>query len=735
MRSSGLASTSYAPAPAHDAAALRGRRATALAACRPASVTLGSMMGAYRRQRAQDVIASKVAQLAQQIMNAHAGVKILALCATALPVVWAGGFAYSFITGAPITLGLFKIYSVVIRAPGAKVTEETSLPAAALMNVMFLAGLFSFAVLIGIVSEEIKNSLKNVRIGNYPVVCANHTVLLNYNNQTPLLLRKIAADGHGCLRTLGRDIVILADEPKEKIEAEVLRAVDGSGLSVTIREGTPFHVRDLDSVSAASARTVIILHRESDAEAEVHNVATLLGLQTARSHPSTAYPPQRVVLQTPEVAPEVAAAVMAGSSEASVAPLRVLKERLRGQDVRVVEIHGNRNIARLIAQSAVQPSVASIYSAIVQSVPGAPDLYVREVGQVLAGRTFGDARRAFDSAVVCGYVDAATRRTRLNPPDACRLSYADRLIGLAHRREDFAVGSCREGEADLLAPDMQALAKLLERASPITHTPKSIVVVNWEGDVADLVSAVQDFGYAGSEITVISEERPHNLPATGAVAVHWVQGGVLDRAAYERAGVASADSVVIGSVNAADPKAADARMLTSLLIITRLVADAPHAPHVVATMQTPETVHTAHHILSELGKGKITAELLQPDEMVAGMVLQVANEPGLAATLSELTLDAVGSEIYLRRPEPYGLDGSRPFTFREVSELARLRGETALGWMSRGAGNDSEVVLCPVASQELPYSRNNCRIIVLAEGYDPVAPTPLLARAATGAQR
>ena len=81
-------------------------------------------------------------------------------------------------------------------------------------------------------------------------------------------------------------------------------------------------------------------------------------------------------------------------------------------------------------------------------------------------------------------------------------------------------------------------------------------------------TAVQDFGYAGSEITVLSDQqRPAQLPATGAVAVHWVQGSLLDRAAYERAGVPSAHSVILGSVHAEDPKAADARMLTSLLMV------------------------------------------------------------------------------------------------------------------------------------------------------------------------
>lgn len=40
----------------------------------------------------------------------------------------------------------------------------------------------------------------------------------------------------------------------------------------------------------------------------MHKVATILGLQTARSHPSTAFPPQRIVLQSPGLEASAAAA-------------------------------------------------------------------------------------------------------------------------------------------------------------------------------------------------------------------------------------------------------------------------------------------------------------------------------------------------------------------------------------------------------------------------------------------
>jgi len=50
---------------------------------------------------------------------------------------------------------------------GAKVTEESTLPAALLMNLIFLCGLFTFAVVLGFVSEEIKSQLRSVKAGNY----------------------------------------------------------------------------------------------------------------------------------------------------------------------------------------------------------------------------------------------------------------------------------------------------------------------------------------------------------------------------------------------------------------------------------------------------------------------------------------------------------------------------------------------------------------------------------------
>lgn len=69
-----------------------------------------------------------------------------------------------------------------------------------------------------------------------------------------------------------------------------------------------------------------------------------------------------------------------------------------------------------------------------------------------------------------------------------------------------------------------------------------------------------------------------------------------------------------------------------------------HVPHPIVPAstpaQSPETALTAHHILTELGKNRLTAELLQPDEMGAGMILQARGccraASGLAKRLASL---------------------------------------------------------------------------------------------------
>ncbi|KAI3438204.1 hypothetical protein D9Q98_000641 [Chlorella vulgaris] len=681
-----------------------------------ASVGIGNVAPSFRSERAFDVASHKLAGLLQQVLSAHIFVKIVCLIMVGAPVIYLWGCLYAAITGAPVSLGVFKVYTVVLRAPGARVTEETSLAAALLINAAFITGMFTFAVLIGLVSEEIKSRLSAVRRGNIPLAMTDHTLVLGWNRQAPLLLRQIGTSCHGDSRVLGRQIVVLADRDRDELDADVSQTLAGSGLHYVTRRGAPHSAKDLETVSAAHAKTVILLHPDNDEAAEVHKTAALLGLQSCRSHPSTTMRRQRVVVQNPDV--PVADNGKGGAGTLKQTTASVVQRLLPpAAAMKLVEVNGNRNMARLIAQSAVQPGVSTILGQIAMSAPGAPDFRVipfLEGSDQAAGVSYQEARRKLANAVVCGYISHSDRKTYLNPADSQVLRSGDKLIVLSHscKMQPAPRGSTAAGL------DLVALQEQLEAAVTPASLPKSIVVVGWSGPLRELMMGLCDFAAPGSEVTVISPQRPPDfvehdthMEVEGR-SVHFVEAEVTDREVYAKAGVATAHAVVLGDVQAEDAKQSDARMLTSLLMVqdvcnTSCTSGKP--PHVVACLQHSETVATANHILKALAKTRLTAELLQPGELVSGMLLQVAHEPALAPALSELIDSCVcDNELYLRRPERYGLSGPGT-SFAAVEELARFRGESALGYIT-----GEQLFLAPPSDSAPHFSSKDSRIIVLA---------------------
>lgn len=74
---------------------------------------------------------------------------------------------------------------------------------------------------------------------------------------------------------------------------------------------------------------------------------------------------------------------------------------------------------------------------------------------------------------------------------------------------------------------------------------------------------------------------------------------------------------------------ADAAMLSSMIMIQDLLIESqrPRSKpvHVVAVVRNPQTVKVANYMVRDLAQGTMTAELLQPDELVSGLMAQVCS--------------------------------------------------------------------------------------------------------------
>ena len=68
---------------------------------------------------------------------------------------------------------------------------EPNYKASLVINTIFQLGLLTFAVVLGVVCNDISAAVENVQSGNYTVVESGHTVILNWNKLTIPVLRQV----------------------------------------------------------------------------------------------------------------------------------------------------------------------------------------------------------------------------------------------------------------------------------------------------------------------------------------------------------------------------------------------------------------------------------------------------------------------------------------------------------------------------------------------------------------
>ncbi len=89
-----------------------------------------------------------------------------------------------------------------------------------------------------------------------------------------------------------------------------------------------------------------------------------------------------------------------------------------------------------------------------------------------------------------------------------------------------------------------------------------------------------------------------------------------------------------------------------IIIIYYFKAGRVHSERLRMQIRRPETTQVANYLLDRLGKGQVTAELLQPDELISGMMAQVAAEPDMAQLLTGFIYSSEG-DCHLARVRQY----------------------------------------------------------------------------------
>ncbi|RMZ52103.1 hypothetical protein APUTEX25_001297 [Auxenochlorella protothecoides] len=521
-------------------------------------------------------------QVQQRLMLGALPAKVAGYFLLGAPAVVAGALLYKQVSGKSLAASLVQAFGNLYHFPGPMVLNDVNIAATAVNVVMFFMGTLTFALILGVITEDLNKRYDHIRQGSYPVTARNHTLILGWSCQLVPLLRQmeVARRERGAFPGT---VVILADRPKPEMDADLASALPHTSLDIATRPGAPSSTVYVDRADGALVGTTYARARRR------YPAAACIGLGMGLvllAHGSGKLHPVRGVGDLHLLAPP-------GSSVTVVGPC------------------------------------------------APPGLEPEEAGE---GEGEGEGGEGGETNGKDALRDKAD-------PDANHKEVAGRLV----TRSGASLGSrdvlgSADGGANGAKGERCGVDLLLRH---VRGNPSSI----------DLL---EEAGVAEADSVIILSRILRALRVVGFLLR--VDGG-------ESLEVSGSEESIQG----------DAELVSALLLLEACLLKRKRllrAPlHVLGTIRRPDTVQVANHILARLCRGKMTAELLQPDEIAAGVLTQMGAEPRLRSVLATLigSSSGNGTEVFLRSPGWLGISSWGMVRFAEVAELARKRGETAIG--------------------------------------------------------
>ncbi|HEX6186147.1 MAG TPA: TrkA C-terminal domain-containing protein [Pyrinomonadaceae bacterium] len=546
----------------------------------------------------------------------------------------------------------------------------------ALMLAVTLGGIFIVSLLISVLSSGLQGKLEELRKGRSFVVEENHTLILGWSSRIFLIISELAVANENQKRPR---VVVLADRDKVEMEEEIRAKVgDTRNTRVVCRSGNPIDLVDLEIVNPHAARSIIILSPEDTGDADAQVIKMILAIT---NNPNRRPEPYHVVAEIrDEKNMEVA--------------------RIVGQDEAKLVLSGDI-IARITVQTCLQVGLSIVYTELLDY--GGDEIYMPEEPR-LVGRTYGEALLSYERCSLMG-LRLASGGVKINPPAETVIREGDRVIVIAEDDDKIVFGGLPDGALDETA---LALAADAERG------PERILVLGWNKRGATIVRELDHYVPEGSFLKVVADTPEAEVGLAGGdglrrLAVEFEQGDTTDRRLLDRLELTTFQHIILLCyAEQLDAQAADAKTMITLLHLRDIERKKGEAYSVVSEM-----IDVRNRALASVAKAD---DFIVSDELTGLLLTQVSENGELLAVFEDL-FRAEGSEIYLKPAQDYVALG-RDVNFYTVTESARRRGETAIGYrLERHAGDSARtygVRVNPPKSEPLTFQPED-RIIVLAE--------------------
>ncbi len=544
-----------------------------------------------------------------------------------------------------------------------------------------IGGLFVLSALIGILNNGFSALIESLRRGRSTVIERNHTVILGWSPKIHTLLSEFAAAGANQRNAC---VVVMASRDKVTMDADVAESLAGKRLRVVTRAGSPMNIGDLDLVSLATAKAIVVLAPETHPdgremaphESDTVVLKTLLAINKVGGKL-----PLHVVAEIFDERTETVARMVVGPSAALIVapPL----------------------ISRLLVQTGRQSGLSVVYTELLDF--GGVEMYVKPE-PALTGQTFRDAVFAYDDSALLGVV-TAEGQTLVPPPLDRRFAPGDQVIVIS---EDDDTAILNGKPVAVPAGAIVAAPRRSDR-----HRERTLVL-GGSARLGRVLAELDAYVAPGSETMVFGDGEA--LTAAGDLNARLTNmrvtpyvGDTTDRGLLDKLGVANFDHIlVLSETSGRSQEMADARTMITLLHLRDLAR--------VTGKQIPITSEILEIENRDLAAVAEADDFIVSNTLVSLLVSQVAENRHLVKVFEEL-FTAGGHEIYLKPASEYvalGID----VPYQAVVDAGLRRNEVAIGFRlaatARDAGASYGVTVSPKKSQAQRFAPGD-KIIVLAD--------------------
>ncbi|KXK15048.1 MAG: TrkA-N domain protein [Chloroflexi bacterium OLB14] len=555
---------------------------------------------------------------------------------------------------------------------------DTGIGFRVVMLLVTLGGIFIVSTLIGILSNGLEERIEQLRKGRSLVLENEHTLILGWTPQIFTIISEIILANES--RKAGAVIVILAEQDKVEMEDAIKeRIADTKNTRIICRSGSPMDLNDLEIVSPHTARSIIVIAEGADPD--THIIKAVLAIT---NNPNRKSEPYHIVTQIRD--------------DQNMEVIKLLSEKDVVQPILATDL-----IARVVAQTSRQTGLSIVYTELMNF--GGDEIYFKHEPN-LSGKTYGDALLAFETSTVLG-IRKGGGSVLMNPPMDTRIESGDQIFAIAEDDDKIELSNLPRFPLD------EGL--ILKSAKSSKPKPERGLILGWNRSGATIVRELDNYVPKGSDLTVVSDipnldkDIQEHVGKLNNQKLKVLHGDIRERALLDKLKVTEFDHVIVLAYNHLEIQEADAITLVTLLHL-RDIAEKDETPFSIIS----EMLDLRNRELAEVAK---VDDFVVSDHLISLMLAQLSENADLQGVFTDM-FDPEGSEVYLKPIGDY-VSIDQPVNFYTITEAAKRRGETAIGYRIMNQSHNAEksygVYTNPKKSEKINFSPED-KVIVLSEG-------------------